>query len=328
MLTLIPTTELVCAELDDKLRIKREIYFDNIIKDESKTEIKQDEMGRFQCPYCKKYIARKNNLIQHFKSCKLKIILNNLDDIKDRRFFKEYEVSNSNNKLELLFHFNRGKQLRMYIPGQAGVGKSYFISQMLKEYVRRYPERKIFIFSQVPRDKDIDSVVEEHELIERELFIRVDLNLFSQINPKTKKVDTSIPIPTINELRNSICIFDDIDEIPNKRILGNLDALKDEIIATGRDHDYQGNDIDIIITNHQTLGGIRTAKILQQSNYIVLFPNGLPSHGIKTVCSKYCNLEPGQINKILSLNERYQYAIIHKESPSFVLEQKKIWLIK
>ena len=240
--------------------------------------------------------------------------------------FKEYEAL-PGNRLELLFFYNPGNQLKMYIPGQSGVGKSYLIAQLLKEYVRRYPERRILLFSQVQQDKDIDNVVAEHDLIERELFMRVDLDSFSQRNAKGK-VDTTIKIPTVNDLRNSLCIFDDIDEIPNKQILKNLDDLKNEILATGRDHNYQGDDIDIIVSNHQILGGNRTSKILQQSNYIVLFPQGLPSHGIKTVCLKYCSMEPQHVERILSLNQRYQYAIIHKECPSFVLEQKKIWLIK
>jgi GTP-binding protein EngB required for normal cell division len=254
-------------------------------------------------------------------------VLENLADLKDRRYFKEYEAK-PGNRLELFFHFNPGKQLKMYMSGQSGVGKSHLIAQLMKEYVRRYEDRRIIMFSQVPQDKDIDDVVEEHELIERELFFRVDLNLFSQIDPKTRKVNKSIPIPTMEQFKRSLCIFDDIDKIPNKIILKNIDDLKNEMLATGRDHTYQGDDIDIIVSNHQILGGVRTSEILQQANFVVLFPQGLSSHGIKTTCMKYLGMEPEQIKKILSLDAPHQYAIVHRDSPSFVLEQRKIWLIK
>jgi len=295
----MPTTQktdtVICAELDDRLKIKRQIYYDV-------------------------------NALNNDEDDDLKYLLNRLI------YFKEYEVRNSENRLELLFHFNPGKQMKMYIPGPSGVGKSYLTAQFMKEYVRRYVDRKVYFFSQVPEDRVIDNVVEEHDLIERNVFVRIDLNMFNYIIPKAtakKKINVPPPvIPSIDDFRRSLCIFDDIDEIPNLNIRKNIDAFKDEIIATGRDHSYQGNDIDIIITNHQILGGVRTSKIVQQSNFVVLFPQGLSSHGIKITCSKYLGIDQEQINKILSLNKPYQYAIVHRDAPSFVLEQKKIWLIK
>ena len=328
MLTTVPTKQIVCAELDTKLRIKQEIFYDPQTKDEDKP-VKQDKMGRYICPSCQKGIARIDNFRNHLKICKLKIVIEELkSDLKDKRYFKEYEVL-PGNRLELLFHFNPSQQLRMYISGQAGVGKSYLIAQLLQEYVRRYENRRIFVFSMIPQDKDIDAVVEEHGLIESELFMRVDLKLFSQINSKNK-IDTNIQIPVIDSFKNSLCIFDDIDKIPKTmgNTLKNIDALKDQILATGRDHNYQGDDIDIIVSNHQVLGGVRTSEILQQANYVVFFPQGLSSHGIKTACLKYLSMEPEHVNRILKVNGPHQYVIVHRDVPSFVLEQKKIWLIK
>ena len=42
MLTTIPTDLIVCGELDDKLKIKREIYYDDKIQDEN-PEVKRDK---------------------------------------------------------------------------------------------------------------------------------------------------------------------------------------------------------------------------------------------------------------------------------------------
>jgi len=286
MLTTKRTKTLICAELDKKSKIIRNIYYD----EEGTSDLPKELMDLLE-------------------------------------IYEEYEVDDETNRLELLFHFNPGKQLRMYISGQAGVGKSYLIAQLLEEYVRRRTDRKIFLFSQVPQDRDIDNVVAKHNLIEREAFFRVDLNLFIQPK-KSKKLVVQSNIPTMEQFKRSLCIFDDIDKIPDDGIKKSIDKLKDVIIATGRDHTYQGDDIDIIITNHQILGGKRTSEIVQQANFVVLFPQGLGSHGIRTTCTKYLNMEDEHVEKILSLNKAHQYAIVHREYPSFVLEQKKIWLIK
>ena len=59
MLTTIPTDLIVCGELDDKLKIKREIYYDDKIQDENPV-VKRDKMDRYICPHCAKGIARIN----------------------------------------------------------------------------------------------------------------------------------------------------------------------------------------------------------------------------------------------------------------------------
>ena len=170
MLTTDKTKTLICAELNEKSKIIQNVFYDE--KEESDLEKK------------------------------LKILL----DIDETN--KEYVVEDPNNRLELLYHFNPGKQLRMYISGQAGVGKSYLIAQLMEEYVRRRTDRRIFLFSQVPQDKDIDNVVIKHDLIEREVFFRVDLNLFTQ-QPKSKKVVVQVQKPTMEQFKRSLCIFDD-----------------------------------------------------------------------------------------------------------------------
>ena len=85
MLTTERTSMMVCAELDEKLRIKRVIYYDTYAQNDDEDD-------------------------------DLSYLLNALTQ------FKEYEVRNPDHGLVLLFHFNPGKQMKMYIPGPSGVG--------------------------------------------------------------------------------------------------------------------------------------------------------------------------------------------------------------
>jgi len=128
------------------------------------------------------------------------------------------------------------------------------------------------------------------------------------------------------ERYGSLCIFDDIDKIPDKNLQKKIDELKDAILATGRDHEYRGGDIDLIVSNHSSLGYKRTQELLNQATYLVLFPKGTSDHHIKTICMKYCGLNKEQSEKIVNTDSRY--VIIHREMPLFVLEEKKIWLVK
>jgi len=105
-----------------------------------------------------------------------------------------------------------------------------------------------------------------------------------------------------------------------------VDSLKDAILATRRDHDYRGGDIDIIVSNHSALGFQRTMDLLNQATYVVLFPKGTSNHHISTVCTKYCGLNKEQVARIQ--NSQSRYVIIHREMPLFVLEEKMIWLVR
>jgi hypothetical protein len=49
-------------------------------------------------------------------------------------------------------------------------------------------------------------------------------------------------------------------------------------------------------------------------------------HHLKTVATKYCGLSNSNVEKLKESKSRY--VIIHREMPLFVLEEKKIWLVK
>ena len=242
--------------------------------------------------------------------------------------FKEFTVNDPQHRLELMMPYNEERGLRMYISGPPRCGKSHLIGQLLREYIRHYPKREIFLFSQIDADRAIDSVIEEMSITlkwDSDLFTRVDIHKF--MDSDSVDIDYFRGRDTKSGSRTgSLCIFDDIDKIPDKEIQKKIDELKDAIQATGRDHEYRGGDIDIIVSNHSSLGYKRTQELLNQATYIVVFPKGTSDHHLNTVCQKYCGLSKDQVEKILSSESRY--VIIHREMPLFVLEEKRVWLVK
>jgi len=322
MLTFRETDLLVAAELDENTQIVKEIYYTE--PNDKPTDKHDEKTGKYNCGYCGKQLGRKDTLINHKKLCLVRIMTEKFET----RNFKEYETKQENHRLELMMPYNKERGLRMYISGPPRCGKSYLIGQTIKEYVRHNPKRKIYLFSQVDNDRAIDDTIDllsETTKWKSDNFIRIDLEKFKETDIEMDEFRGKINKRT-GKRYGSLCIFDDIDKIPDNALQKKIDKLKDAILATGRDHEYRGGDIDLIVSNHSSLGYKRTQELLNQATYLVLFPKGTSDHHIRTVCMKYCGLVKEQVEKIIHTESRY--VIIHREMPLFVLEEKKIWLIK
>ena len=314
MLTFKETDLIVAAEIDQSYRIRKEIYFTEE-KNELKTE--HDEMtNKYKCGFCNKWIKRKDAFNLHQRGCTAKILTERFET----NYFKQYQVIQPDRRLELMMPYNLERGLRMYISGPPRSGKSHLIGQLIREYIRHHPDRNIFMFSQVNSDRAIDEVIEDASRS-----LRWDRRLFTRIDLKTI-METEINVDDFRGEYGSLCVFDDIDKITDKVLQKRVDGIKDAILATGRDHDYNGTDIDLIVSNHSSLEHHRTKELLNQATYVVIFPKGTSDHHLRTVCMKYCGLNKAQVDKIVNTDSRY--VIIHREMPLFVLEEKKVWLVK
>ena len=101
--------------------------------------------------------------------------------------------------------------MRMYISGPAGCGKSYLIGQTILEYVRHYPYRSIYLFSQVNEDLVLDKFINQAADLGYDIdqFFRVDL---SELVPNMD-IDIFRGESEVYEGKRpgSLCIFDDIE---------------------------------------------------------------------------------------------------------------------
>ena len=85
----------------------------------------------------------------------------------------------------------------LYITGPSGSGKSTYTRKYLEQYKKKYKNRPIYLFSSLSSDDSLD-----------------------KIGPKRIKLSEGIHMDPIEveELRESICIFDDIGVISDKKI--------------------------------------------------------------------------------------------------------------
>jgi len=130
---------------------------------------------------------------------------------------------------------------------------------------------------------------------------------------------------SLDEIRNSICIFDDVDSIRDKRLKEAVVKLRDDILKNGRSHTGDRNeDIDVIITNHNVLGGHETTTMIRESFFYVVFPKGSTTQALNQIVKRYAGLKNDQVQRVVHNPARY--VIIHNTHPGYVLTEKEIFL--
>lgn len=226
-----------------------------------------------------------------------------LTDIYDR-CREEY---NSRARKELIIHDdgvvqvlpNYSEPERSYVAGPTGSGKSTNVARYLEQLKKVFPDRDIFLFSDVDQDKILD-----------------------KLEPLRMKLDEEFleNTPSPGTLKDSIVIFDDIDSIDDKKIREKVASLRDSLLKRGRHED-----ISVIVTNHLLTNYKETRTILNEVNSITFFPKSGSSHGIQYMLKTYVGLSAKQIQKIFTLPSRW--ITVYKHYPMYVIYEKGVYLL-
>ncbi len=193
----------------------------------------------------------------------------------------------------------KNQTFRHYISGPSGSGKSVWVSKYIDQFVKLYPDREIFIFS----DVDEDEVLDKYDPIR----IMLDASLYEN------------PIQS-EELVDSLVIFDDIDSITDTKVKKAVASLRDSLLKRGRHEN-----ISVLVTSHQITNYSDTRVVLNEATSITIFPQSGSSHGIEYVLRKYCGLSKLQIKKVMELPSRW--VSVFKNYPMFVVSSKSAYLL-
>ena len=236
--------------------------------------------------------ALKNNIPPDNK--KLKVLYNELKkkDIKNKVF------NIDNNSLTPIFNPNEDRKV-FYICGMSGCGKSTFTSDLIGNYIKMFPKNKVFLFS----NKQNDPVLDKHDKL-----IRIELN------------DELIEDPiNLDELNNSLIVYDDIEYIPNKLIGEELDRIRDLILQQGRSYK-----ISFCYISHQLTNYKNTRIILNECHSCVLFPKMTTTYSLKYLLEKYFGFNKNDIIKLKNLNSRW---VCINKVPPYVLHQNGAYYV-
>lgn len=196
----------------------------------------------------------------------------------------------------------------LYVAGPSGSGKSTFCANYLKEFVKIFPKKKIFLFSRVAHDKPLD----ELKKLKR---IMIDESLVDD------------PIDQ-EELADSICLFDDIDTVTNKAVKKAITELRTDILQTGRHFGNNNKDISkgifCISTAHMLTNYKETRELLNESNKVVVFPKSGGKANIVYFLQKYGGMNLDEVAEVFKLTGRW--VMLSKTYPMYILSEKKIYL--
>ena len=201
-----------------------------------------------------------------------------------------------------LFPLPQKDSERIYVPAPSGSGKSTFIGMYLDEIrkMKNGKGRTIYIFSRVEKDEPLD----RHKKVVR---IPLEDDYFE------KK-----PL-LIEDFKNGILIFDDIDTILNKKLVKYLRNFRDDVLETGRHYG-----ITTISTSHLIANFLATRTLINEANAIVLFPRGSSFSAISNFLDRYMGFNKSQIKYISQLPTRWIY--IWKEYPKYIIHEKGVIL--
>lgn len=173
----------------------------------------------------------------------------------------------------------------LYIAGPSGSGKSSYASKYMENYVKMFPDNHIYIFSREMDDPVISKLVKSYESIH---FVIINEDIYNT------------PIDITSEMKNCLVFFDDCDTIPDAKIKKAIDKLKNDIMEVGRKRF-----ISIVITSHLINKGVETKTVLNESQYITLYPKSSSTYQCKYVLDKYIGLNRKQIDCLMKIQSRW-----------------------
>lgn len=228
-----------------------------------------------------------------------KIVSINADP--DQSATKEYvEIPLKDGKYQQIPNDNASKGSKreiLYITGPSGSGKSTYTLNYLKQYKKKFKKNEIWLFSALTEDETIDKAKPKRIIIDERLITE--------------------PIG-IEEFKDSLVIFDDIDVIKNKEQREAVYGILNAILETGRHFN-----ISCIITNHLPTAGKDTRRVINESHSITYFPQAGSAGQMKRLLQDYLGLDNATLKKIRKLNTRW--ATVFKNFPMCILTERLIF---
>ncbi len=228
----------------------------------------------------------------------LESIFNDAMNLLEKRKGKEIDLQAG----RIMPTMPKESSVRCYVCGSTGSGKSTWVVNFCKEILLRAGNRKkkIFVFSVLTEDETLDKL---HDILR----VKIDESL----------IDDPIEL---DELKNSIVIFDDIETFSNKKYRDAVANLRDQCLSEGRHHN-----ICTLCTNHQITDYKKTRNMLAESEYITFFPQSGGTNNIQRLLKTYIGLSKEEIEKIMALPSRW--VTIFNRYPLACISENSVFLL-
>jgi len=186
-----------------------------------------------------------------------------------------------------------------YVTGQSGCGKTTFVINYLKEYLKSFKNNDIFLFSAIGDEGQRDK--------------------YNQLKPRLHrmKIDEKIGELNAKDFYDCCVVFDDMDCFKDKKIMKLVEKLRDEMLETGRH-----NGTFVIITYHLPTGGYDTRRMINEASFVVYYPKATNGK-IKNLLENYIGLEKKQILEIKRKPTRWA-CIVRNVIPNVLITENEV----
>lgn len=193
---------------------------------------------------------------------------------------------------------------RVFIAGKSGSGKSTWAAMYMCEYLRMFPKRRIILLSRHAGERAYQKI--KHSAI--------PLGIFEADDKKDEA-----PEIELEDIKDSLVVFDDCDNLQNKNVATAMKRLNDDIISNGRKYN-----IHCLTLAHQLMNYVATRNILNEANRVVFFNTGANYH-IERYLREYAGLKKNAIKKICALQSRW--SCLSYSMPMYILHEHGIFII-
>jgi hypothetical protein len=185
------------------------------------------------------------------------------------------------------------------VSGMSGSGKSFLARTYAENYRKLFPERPVFLISELTHDETLDNMKGGPPL-------RISLD---------KLLEDPV---AIDELEPSLIIFDDIDAL-KKPYDALIYKMIDDVVSMGRH-----KTVSAIICAHNLTDYKKSRMQLAESHWLCFFPTAVSPKALKYVCENYAGMDADDIKRLRRLG---RWVCIHKTYPPFVLSQSEAFLL-
>lgn len=187
-----------------------------------------------------------------------------------------------------------------FFNGAAGSGKTFTASKIIAMHKQAlYPEHKVYVFSEVEKDKVVD-----------------------ELNPERVKIDASWieSPPDPQYFKDCVCFFDDVDAISDKEIKEAVMDFRRQLLNMGRHRK-----VFVFCTNHALTGGRETSDMIRESHFILFFPGLNPKAKIKKFMIDNMGIEKAKAEYMLHPDRKSRWIMISKEAPMYCMTENELF---
>lgn len=186
-----------------------------------------------------------------------------------------------------------GYSNRSFFAGSTLSGKSYLANKYAHDYIKQNRKNKVVLFTGV-ENSDYADIKNLHR-------IRIDDSILDN------------PIK-LEELHDSLCIFDDILAIPDKEHRNEICKLRDRVLSAGRHVNC-----DCLVLQQNMMDGFNTKSTLNNCFQVAIFPRSSGKHQASNYLERYMKLPKDKIREIMGRNSRW--VLINLVNPNYTLTE-------